>query len=332
MTDLASRIGVLLHGELPPNQIAKMSRLVEDAGFAELWMSEDYFLLSGFASAAIALQATERVKLGIGAVSNRVRHPAVTAMEAATLAGAFPGRFYNLGLGHGVPAWMKQMHLSPKSALESLKEALLGVSRLLKGETLTEVGTYYSYDKVKLHHPAPDLKVMAAVVGPKSVDLTATNADGLQISVLAGPKYVKAVADRMRDARIAAGLTPGSQIVTYVLTCVDADRKKARAHLRKIAAFYIAATGPTLLTSAYGVDEEITGLLKEGGIQALEAGMPDEWLDWLGIAGTGDEAAASVKALVDAGSTSVILCLVPSEESAQQIEICGREVLPKLWR
>ncbi len=330
MGDLASRVGVLLHGELPPNQIAGMSRMVEDAGFAELWLSEDYFLLSGFASAAIALQATQRVKVGIGAVSNRVRHPAVTAMEAATLAGAFPGRFYNVGLGHGVPVWIKQMNLAPKSLLESLKEALVSVSRLLKGETLTQTGAYYGFDKVTLHHPAPDLEVMAAVVGPKSIDLAATHADGLQISVLAGPKYVEAVANRIRAARSAAGLPPDFRIVTYVLACVDSDREKARQHLRKISAFYIGATGPNLLTNAYGVDQEVNALLERGGIPELEAGMPDEWLDWLGIAGSADEAAASVKALVDAGSTSVILCLIPSDKLAQQIEVSGREVLPKL--
>ena len=94
-------VGILLLGELPPGKLAEFSRRIEDAGFAELWIAEDYFLLSGFASAAIALQATNRIKVGIGAVANRVRHPAVTAMEATTLAGAFPGRFTSLGIGHG---------------------------------------------------------------------------------------------------------------------------------------------------------------------------------------------------------------------------------------
>lgn len=154
------RLGVLLLGELPPSEIAKMSRMVEDKGFAELWLCEDYFMLSGFASAAIALQATHSVKVGIGAVANRVRHPAVIAMEAATLANAFPDRFYSLGIGHGVPAWMKQMKLAPKSPLESFKECILGVRRLLRGETLTEEGVYYSFDKVALTHKAPALKVM----------------------------------------------------------------------------------------------------------------------------------------------------------------------------
>jgi alkanesulfonate monooxygenase SsuD/methylene tetrahydromethanopterin reductase-like flavin-dependent oxidoreductase (luciferase family) len=106
---------------------------VEDLGFAELWLSEDYFFLGGFASAAIALQATRKIPVGIGVVASVVRHPAVTAMEIATLAGAFPGRLYP-GIGHGVPVWMKQVGIYPKSVLGTLRESVTGIRRLLAGE------------------------------------------------------------------------------------------------------------------------------------------------------------------------------------------------------
>jgi 5,10-methylenetetrahydromethanopterin reductase len=330
MSRNSERIGVLLQGELPPGEIAEMSRMVEKNGFAELWLSEDYFMLSGFASTAIALQATHKVKVGLGAVANRVRHPAVTAMEAATIANAFPDRFYSLGIGHGVQAWMRQMKLAPKSLLDSFRECVSGVRRLLKGETLTEEGVYYTFDKVKLVHKAPGLKVMGAVVGPKSVDLVATVSDGLQISVLAGPRYIRAVADRIRSARAVAGLSPEFTIVTYVLTCVGHDRAEARRELRRIASFYIAASGPNLLTEVYGVNDALSAILKKGGLKALENEMPDAWLDWLGASGTPDEVAASINALFEAGSSSVVLCIAPPHDLPTQLELIGREVLPKV--
>jgi alkanesulfonate monooxygenase SsuD/methylene tetrahydromethanopterin reductase-like flavin-dependent oxidoreductase (luciferase family) len=189
MANTARPVGILLLGDLAPAKLADYSRHIEAAGFSELWLAEDYFLLSGFAGAAIALQATSRIKVAIGAVANRVRHPAVTAMEATTLAGAFPGRFDSLGIGHGVPYWMRQMKLYPKSVLTSLREAVTGVKRLVRGETITEDGDYYSYDNVTLAHLAPDLKVLTAVVQAKSLELTAKIADGLILSVLAGPMW-----------------------------------------------------------------------------------------------------------------------------------------------
>ncbi len=326
----ASRpMGVFILGDAPPRNLVDLSRQVERCGFSDLWFAEDYFMLSGFASAALALQATESIHVGIGAVSNRVRHPAVTAMEASTLANAYPGRF-TLGIGHGVPAWVQQMHLTPKSVLGSIGEAITDVKRLLAGETLTQSGAYYGYDAVTLTHPAPELDVLAAVVGPKSVDLCAEIADGMVISVLAGPRYVATVKERIAALRRERGLPENFALVTYVLASVDEDRAAARAKLRPVTAFYLEAMGPTLITGVYDANDALAAMLQNGGAAAIEAGMPDDWLDWLAVSGRPEDCRAGIEALFDAGATKVVLCIVPSEELPQQLETFGRAVLPGL--
>jgi alkanesulfonate monooxygenase SsuD/methylene tetrahydromethanopterin reductase-like flavin-dependent oxidoreductase (luciferase family) len=328
MANKSRNLGIFLLGDLPPNQIAETVQLVEQVGFSELWVIEDYFMLSAFAMAGIALQATKKISVGIGAIANRVRHPAVAAMEATTLAGAFPGRFLDLGVGHGLPFWMKQIDLYPKSPLTAMTEAVRGIKRLAKGETLTEKGEYYSFDNVCLKHSAPDLRVMTAVVGPKSVDLTARIADGLQISALAGPRYVKEVSERIAKVRAAEGLPPDFKVLTYALASVGTRSSDCRRKMRKAAAFYLAGLGPTLLTEVYGVNDKLKELIKQGGADAIENEMPDDWLDWLGVAGSPAEAASSIKALFEAGSTSVALCIVPTDELRAQLKLIGREVLP----
>ena len=326
----ASRpMGVFILGDAAPGDLVGLSRQVERCGFSDLWFAEDYFMLSGFASAAIALQATEAIDVGIGAVSNRVRHPAVTAMEASTLANAYPGRF-TLGIGHGVPAWIGQMHLTPKSVLGSMREAVTDVKRLLAGETLTGSGAYYGYDRVALTHPAPDLDVLAAVVGPKSIDLCAEIADGMVVSVLAGPRYVAMVRERIATVRRARGLPEDFSLVTYVLASVDEDRTAARARVRPATAFYLEAMGPTLITGVYGANEALVGMIESGGAAAIEAAMPEDWLDWLAIAGRPEDCRTGIGALFDAGASAVVLCIVPSEALPTQLEIFGRAVLPGL--
>ena len=326
----ASRpMGVFILGDTPPGNLVELSQQVELCGFSDLWFAEDYFMLSGFASAGMALQATESVHVGIGAVSNRVRHPAVTAMEASTLANAYPGRV-TLGVGHGVPAWVQQMHLFPKSVLGSMREAITDVKRLLAGQTLSQAGAYYGYDQVVLTHPAPDLKVLGAVVGPKSVDLCAEIADGMVISVLAGPRYVATVKDRISRIRKERGLSEDFELVTYVLACVDEDRAAARTKVRPVTAFYLGAMGPTLITGAYDANEALAAMIEKGGAEAIEADMPDDWLDWLAIAGGPDDCRAGIEALFEAGSNKVVLCIVPSEELPTQLETFGRAVLPRL--
>ena len=47
-------VGIFILGDVPPKNIVPLSRQVEACGFSELWFAEDYFMLSGFSSAAMA--------------------------------------------------------------------------------------------------------------------------------------------------------------------------------------------------------------------------------------------------------------------------------------
>ena len=322
-------IGALIFGDTQPSKIVEICRNLENSGFSEIWVAEDYFMLSGFATAATALAATKQITVGIGAISGRVRHPAVTAMEAATLAGVHPGRL-KLAIGHGVPAWTSQMKLKPKSFLKSFQEATSGVKRLLNGESLTEDGQYYSYDAVSLTHPAPELDVLGAVVGPKSTDLCAEISDGIVLSVLSGPKYVETVKRNVEKIRSEKGLPPKFDIVTYVLASVGGDRKEVRDGLKGVAAFYLDAMGATLMTGVYGANERLQQMIDQGGADAIAENMPDDWMDWLTIAGTPEDCIKSIHNLFDAGTTSIVLCPMPTSDIDVQIKRFSETVLPNI--
>ena len=318
-------VGVFILGDVPPEKIVPLSQQVEAAGFDELWFAEDYFMISGFSSAAMALQATSTIRVGVGAVSAVVRHPGVTAMEASTLARAHPGRF-KLGISHGVPAWTRQMHLYPKSVLTAMRESVTAVKRLLAGEEITQKGEYFGFDKVALTHPAPDLKVMTAVVGPNSIDLCADIADGMMVSVLGGPKYVKTAYDRIAARRGDTDF----EMIAYSLASIGQDPAKKRKDVRAATAFYLNAMGPMYISDVYGISEQTAEMISRGGAETLEAEMPDEWLDFLAITGTSDDCTRGINDFFDAGATAVVLCVVPSEELPEQLELIGKEVLPKL--
>ena len=64
-------VGIFILGDVPPQRIVEPSRQVEASGFAKIWFAEDYFMLSGFSSAAMALQATDSIQVGVGAVSGK---------------------------------------------------------------------------------------------------------------------------------------------------------------------------------------------------------------------------------------------------------------------
>jgi alkanesulfonate monooxygenase SsuD/methylene tetrahydromethanopterin reductase-like flavin-dependent oxidoreductase (luciferase family) len=322
-------LGVLIATSTPPERIPALAAAAERLGFGEVWMAEDYFCYGGFTGAALALGATERVKVGLGIVASVARHPAVTAMEIATLARAYPGRFLP-GIGHGVPFWTDQMGLTAKSPLTALTECVTAIRALLAGETVDLAGKQFTFRAVTAAHPvAGDVPILTGVLGPKSLRLSGKIADGTVMSVLSGTEYLELAGGHIREGMAESGRTE-HLMPTFALFSVNKDAKLARAAVRPTLAGYLAAVGPhNPLTGAYGYDEQIADLLANSP-DTLAAELPEEWIDTLAVAGDPDEVAARITELRSAGATSVVLSPVNADTALEEIELVASTVLNRL--
>ncbi len=198
-------VGLVLGSHLAPEQIASTARLGEELGFRELWLAEDYFFTGGISGAGAALGATREIPVGLGIVSALVRHPALLAMEVSTLARMHPGRV-RPGIGLGVPSWVRQMHLMPRSRVGAMRECVSALRRLLAGEELTEEGEYFSFNQVKLTYPPPDpVPVFMGIIGPKMLHLSGEIADGTIGSVMAGTRYLAWAREQIAAGQAATG-------------------------------------------------------------------------------------------------------------------------------
>jgi len=318
-------VGVLLATTTAPERIAPLAAQAERSGFAQVWVAEDYFFYSGFSSAALALAATTEVTVGLGIVSAVARHPAVTAMEVATLARAHPGRF-QVGIGHGLPAWVAQMGLTPRSPLRALEECVCGVRRLLDGETVDGAGAEFRFESISLTHPptAP-VPLLTGVLGPRSLELSGRIADGTVVSVLAGTAY-------LGEVRQQVGRAAGDYLLpTFALFSIDRDGAAARAAVRPMLAFYLAALGaPNPLTEPYGYNTALADMLDRGGADLVAKEMPDAWIDELAVAGDPDDVAGRIAALGAAGATSVVLSPVDADHADAQLATFADTVLRNL--
>ncbi|SER34544.1 LLM class flavin-dependent oxidoreductase [Microlunatus flavus] len=171
-------LGLCFTPDMAPGSLVRLAQSIEAAGLDELWVWEDCFKESGVASAAVALASTVRIRVGIGLMPTPLRNVALTAMEVATLAGAFPGRLMP-GIGHGVQEWMGQVGARARSPLGLLEEYATALRALLAGETVTTDGAYVHLDGVRLDWP-PEVvpPLFIGGTGPKSVRLAAGLGDG----------------------------------------------------------------------------------------------------------------------------------------------------------
>lgn len=320
-------VGLVLGSMLPPERIAETARLAERLGYGEVWLSEDAFFTGGISGATAALAATERIPVGLGVVSAMTRHPALLAMELATVARMYPGRL-RPGIGLGVPAWLRQMGLWPRSQLTAIRECLTAVRRLLSGEEVSDEGASFAFRGVRLTYPLDEPPpIYMGVVGPRMLRLSGEIADGNVLSVLASLEYV-----RWAKGQIAAGagetLRP-RPLTLFALFSVDRDGQRARDAVRDAMAFYLADDPRNALTEVYGIADQLAELASDG-VERLAERLPARWIEDLAIAGNPEECTLKLRRYLDAGVDSVALVPIPAERAREAVELAASSVLPAL--
>jgi 5,10-methylenetetrahydromethanopterin reductase len=243
-TSRIPRVGILFRPQLPPERLREFVISAELAGLDDLWMWEDCFLEGGLTSATAALAWSGSLRIGLGLMPVPLRNPALAAMEVATLARLFPGRFVP-AVGHGVLPWMEQVGARAPSPMTLLREWVAATRSLLHGDTVTVSGQYVRLSDVALDWPpatVPPLLVGAR--GPKTLALAGELADGLVLDAGISPPGVRQAVDR------AAARRP-HEVVVYVLCGAGmGSREQIKAELTR-------SPEPLSSLAAVGSPEEV---------------------------------------------------------------------------
>jgi alkanesulfonate monooxygenase SsuD/methylene tetrahydromethanopterin reductase-like flavin-dependent oxidoreductase (luciferase family) len=265
---VTKRIGVMYDRDLPPEKLAEFARSVERAGADDLWVVEDLEWAGAVSSAALALAATDRLRLGIGITPAPLRNPSLLAMELATLARVFPGRLV-AGIGHGVPEWMARVGAAHPARLALLGETIGVVRALLHGERAELAGRAVTADGVRLvHPPAQPPPVVAGVVRPRSLELAGRVADGVVLSEGQGPARIAAALAHADRGRAAAPRPWGADRLTvFAYLYVSGDPARVAE-----------ATGPVVADTAgwLGVPEDEV-FMAAGDAATVAARVAELW-------------------------------------------------------
>ena len=172
--------GVILQPVDEPGRFTDMVDEIESLGFANLWCTDSSLhARSAYAYLTMAALSTTRLRIGTAVTNPLSRHPAVTAVAAATVDEISGGRFI-LGIGAGDRPLLA-LGLTP-SRLGDLGAAVEDIRRLWRGETVDADGAGFAFRNAHLRIPArPDLPVYLSASGPKTLALAGGMADGVLI-------------------------------------------------------------------------------------------------------------------------------------------------------
>ncbi len=324
------KIGVQSGGTSSAQEIRATAAKAEALGFDDIWVIEDYFYTGGIAGVLAALNATSRVQVGSGILATQTRHPALLAMEVATITELYPERF-NFGIGLGVVSWLQQMGLAPKSPIGAMTECVTALRALFNGEEYSTKGEYFEFNNAQLiHPPSVPIPIHIGAMNNRMIALTGSLADGFIAGNTAGPKFIEHAKLLMRESALKSGRDIDHEITCYVVFSVDDDSEIARQAVRPLIGFYLGICGKTAHVDVYDYTDHLLQLLETGGVAYVQDHFPDSWLDELAVAGTPQQCAEQIRRFGAAGVDNLVLLPQPTASAAELLEKAASEVLPLL--
>jgi 5,10-methylenetetrahydromethanopterin reductase len=175
------------------------------------------------------------VRLGPAALNPYTLHPVEIAGQTAALDLVSGGRAF-LGLVHGT--WLDELGLEQPRPVETMREAVEVVRRLLSGDRSGFRGERFALAPgTGLHYePArPRVPLMLGTWRPRMAALAAEVADEVKIGGCANPAMVRLMREWIGREEV--------RVVVGAVTAVDRDGRRARDLARKKVAMYLDVVG-----------------------------------------------------------------------------------------
>ncbi len=246
------RYGVTLQGVYEPTEWIDLVRRIEVLGFDDLWITDSSLHAADcYVYAALALEATSRIRVGTAVTNPLTRHPAITANAFRSLVHLAPGRVA-CGIGVGDRP-LGELGL-PMAKLETLRTTIGALRSLWRGETVDgEVGPW-RFSGARLLSPVEGPPVLVSASQPRALELTGEVADG--VILLAGlfPEGVAFAREHLAAGRAKRDGRAFDETF-FLYGAIDENEEAALDSARSIAAWF-PKTAPVYARLA-GMSEEL---------------------------------------------------------------------------
>ena len=206
--------------------------LAEKHGLDSFWLGEGYHGRSALALLSAVAVQTKKIQIGTAIIGIYTRHPALIAMESATIDELSHGRF-NLGLGVNVTSLVKhgytksastardqKPYAAMKDAVEIIRKLMTGENTIYNGEifSLPEPGSALNFHGFK--PPRRNMPIYLGSRSPKILELCGAVADGviLSRSLSASGSYVTESLEHLFQGARKAGRKKEDLVVASNLT------------------------------------------------------------------------------------------------------------------
>ncbi len=299
--------GAFGQGGGDPTFLRQLVELGDRYGYDSIWLSDrivsDRFSLEPMIALSMVAAYSDRLKFGTSVLAMPLRNPVVLAKQIATLDYLSQGRFFPaVGLGQEEPEEYEACGVSKEDRGPRTDEAIRLMRRLWEEDNVTHEGTFYTCHDVSIT-PKPFLQPSTPVwIGGRSA---------------AAARRV----GRVGDGWLVSSVTPkeiqeGRDIVFD--TAQEYGREIEDDHIGVLLGYYIAPDTQEASSKA---------------VKYITRQRPDAHFTEYSAVGSTEQVAQVIQRYVDSGAHKfVVRPLCRAEETVEQLEIMGTEILPHFHR
>ena len=295
--------GAFGQGGENPNFLRELVEVGDKYGYDSIWLSDrivsDRFSLEPIVALSMVAAYSDRMKFGTSVLALPLRNPVVLAKQVATLDYLSQGRFFPaVGLGQEEPEEYEACGVPKGDRARRTDEAIVLMRRLWQEDKVTHEGDFFTCHDVSIT-PKPIFQPSPPVwIGGRS------------------PAAARRVG-RVGDGWLVSSATPsevgeGRDIVFD--TAAQCRREIEEDHVGVLLGYYISEDYEQAATKAH---------------QFVTRHRPDAHFTEFTAVGTTEQVGELIQQYIDAGASKfAVRPLCAGEESMEQLEIMGQEVLP----
>jgi len=287
-------------------RITSLAKMAEEYGYRYFVHADQRF--NGERDVFVTLTAdalsTKTIRIGPCVSDPYTRIPGMLATAIASL-DEVSGHRALLTLGAGGVGF-KQLHLERKHPNTAIREALIIIKRLLRGEEVTFDGKLFKTTKAKINFPTKgDIPIFIATRSPKNLELAGELADGAVLASYASPEQVAYAVERVK-----IGATRGNRkledikLIAWLYTSVSDNSKAAVENVRPFVTQALINTSPEMYPIIFkgfpGLQEFIESY-KPSGISSRayedRKFLTDDVIRRFSVAGTPQECVEKIKSI-----------------------------------
>ena len=286
-----------------PSFLKELVEVGDKYGYDSIWLSDrivsDRFSLEPVVALSMVAAYSDRMKFGTSVLALPLRNPVVLAKQIATLDYLSQGRFFPaVGLGQEEPEEYEACGVPKGDRARRTDEAIVLMRRLWEEEKVTHEGDFFTCHDVSIT-PKPVFQPSPPVwIGGRS------------------PAAARRVG-RVGDGWLVSSATPsevgeGRDIVFD--TAGQCQREIEEDHIGVLLGYYISDDYEQAATRAH---------------QFVTRHRPDAHFTEFTALGTTEQVGELIQQYIDAGASKfAVRPLCAGDESMEQLEIMGQEVLP----